>query len=113
MPRCAPIAGLLAGGILLAAAAGCSALEGARLYQRGSEALARGEPERAVADLEGAASRVPNESEVHNRLGVAYAATGRRDEAIREFQSAVALDCSNEVAARNLERATAEQEAAP
>jgi len=108
----APILGLLAGGVLLAAGAGCSALEGARLYHSGTRALERGDPERAVADLEGAAERVPNESEVHNRLGVAYAATGRRDDAIREFRSAVALDCANDVAAHNLARALAEEEAA-
>lgn len=108
-----PIAGLLGCGFLLAAGGGCSALEGARLYRSGTQALERGEPDRAVADLEGAAARVPNESEVHNRLGVAYAAAGRRGDAIREFQSAVALDCSNAVAARNLARALAEQEVAP
>src|SRR5215470_7190661 len=106
----APMLGLLAGGVLLAAGAGCSALEGARLYHSGTRALEHGDPERAVADLEGAAERVPNESEVHNRLGVAYAATGRRDDAIREFRSAVALDCANDVAARNLARALAEEE---
>ena len=107
-----PIAGLVAGGLLLAAGAGCSMLEGARLYHSGTRALERGDSETAVADLEGAAARVPNESEVHNRLGVAYAASGRRDDAIREFRSAVALDCANEVAARNLARALADQEAA-
>jgi Flp pilus assembly protein TadD len=56
---------------------------------------------------------VPNASEVHNRLGVAYAAAGRRGAAIREFQSAVELDCANDVAARNLARALAEQEGSP
>ena len=111
--RHAPIAGLLASGLALAAGAGCEALEGARLYHSGTRALERGQADTAVADLEGAAQRVPNASEVHNRLGVAYAAAGRRGDAIREFQSAVALDCANDVAARNLARALAEEETAP
>jgi Flp pilus assembly protein TadD len=111
--RRAPTAVACLASALLAAGAGCRAFEGARLTRSGMQALERGEPLRAVADLEGAAVRVPNDSEVHNRLGVAYAAAGRQGEAIREFESAVALDCGNEVAARNLERARAEASAAP
>ena len=96
--------------VLLAGVAclGCGTLEGARLYHSGTQALERGDVSRAVADLEGAASRVPHDAEVHNRLGVAYAAAGRRDEAIREFESAVALDCDHAVAARNLRHAQGE-----
>jgi len=93
--------------LLLAASAslGCATVEGARLYHSGTRALERGDVSRAIADLEGAAARAPHDAEVHNRLGVAYAAAGRRDEAIREFESAVALDCDHALAARNLRRA--------
>jgi len=89
-------------------AAGCATLEGARLYRSGTSALERGDASRAVADLEGAAARVPGVSEVHNRLGVAYAAAGRREDAIREFRSATLIACGNEAAARNLRRALGE-----
>ena len=98
------VAVLLAG----VASLGCAAVEGARLYHSGTRALERGDLSRAIADLEGAAARVPHDAELHNRLGVAYAAAGRRDDAIREFESAVALDCDHAVAARNLRRAQAE-----
>jgi Flp pilus assembly protein TadD len=108
-PIAVPIASLLA----FAAGAGCAAFQGARLYHSGTHALESGDTQAAIADLEGAAERVPNASEVHTRLGVAYAAAGRRGDAIREFQSAVALDCANDVAAGNLARALAEQEGSP
>ena len=99
--------------IVLAAlpAAGCAGVEGARLYRSGSEALERGDTQRAVADLEAAAGRAPRVSEVHNRLGIAYAAAGRREDAIRAFESALEIDCSNATAARNLRRAQAEAQA--
>jgi len=41
---------------------------------------------------------------------VAYAAAGRREEAIREFRSAMEIDCGNAAAARNLRRALGEVE---
>ncbi len=94
-------------------AAGCATLEGARLYRSGTSALERGDASGAIADLEGAAARAPRVSEVHNRLGVAYAAAGRREDAIREFRSAILIDCGNEAAARNLRRALGEVAAAP
>jgi Flp pilus assembly protein TadD len=94
--------------IVASACLGCATVEGARLYHSGTAALERGDLPRAIADLEGAAERVPHDAEVHNRLGVAYAAAGRRDEALREFRSAVALDCDHVVAARNLRRAQGE-----
>jgi len=97
------IAGLCAALLAL----GCAALDGARLGESGTHALERGDLEAAIADLEAAVERVPQASELHNRLGVAYAAAGRREEAIREFRSAVELDCANALAARNLERALA------
>jgi Flp pilus assembly protein TadD len=104
-----PVAALLAGWVCF----GCAAVEGARLYHSGSRALERGEAARAVADLEGAAARLPHASEVHNRLGIAYAASGRREDAMREFRSAVALDCENAAARRNLRAALGEAKALP
>jgi Flp pilus assembly protein TadD len=83
-------------------AAGCASLEGARLYARGSDALERGELGPAIADLERAATLVPEASEVHNHLGLAYARSGREGDALREFERAVELDCDNQAAQHNL-----------
>jgi len=90
---------------LLLASAGCASLEGARLYRSGSEALDRGDPARAAADLERAAALVPQASEVQNHLGLAYARLGRSDEAERAFRRAVELDCDNAAARENLRAA--------
>lgn len=84
---------------------GCASFRGARLYQSGSAALDRGDPERAVVDLERAAALVPYASEVQNHLGLAYAAAGRHDAALRAFRRAVELDCRNRAAALNLRAA--------
>jgi Flp pilus assembly protein TadD len=92
---------------LLAPALGCATYRGARLYQEGSAALERGEVDRAVADLERAATLVPHASEVQNHLGLAYYAAGRDEDALRAFQRAVELDCDNEQAVHNLARAEA------
>src|SRR5204862_1748691 len=73
----------------------CSAIEGARLYREGTQALERGDADSAVRSLERAAERVPQASEVQNHLGLAYLASGRRDDAVRAFERAVALDCNN------------------
>jgi Flp pilus assembly protein TadD len=81
---------------------GCSALEGARLYRAGTEALERGDSEAAVRALESAAERVPEASEVQNHLGLAYLASGRREDALRAFERALALDCDNDAARHNL-----------
>jgi len=94
-------------GLLLA---GCASLEGAKLYARGTDALERGELPAAIADLERAAALVPEASEVHNHLGLAYARAGREGEALREFERAVEIDCDNEAARHNL--AAAERRAA-
>jgi Flp pilus assembly protein TadD len=83
--------------------AGCTAIEGARLYRDGTEALERGDADQAVIALEQAAERVPEASEVQNHLGLAYLAQGRRDDAQLAFERAVALDCSNRAALHNLE----------
>jgi len=81
---------------------GCSTFEGARLYRSGSRALERGDVAQAVTDLERAADLVPDASEVHNHLGLAYAAEGRHEDMLREFRRAVDLDCTNESARHNL-----------
>jgi Flp pilus assembly protein TadD len=83
---------------------GCSTWRGARLYQSGSEALRAGEVEVAIADLEEAAVLVPEASEVQNHLGLAYAAAGRREDALSAFRRAEALDCDNHAATANRRR---------
>jgi Flp pilus assembly protein TadD len=89
---------LLLGALLL----GCGGIEGARLYRDGTRSLERGDAESAVRSLELAAERAPDASEVQNHLGIAYLAAGRRDDALRAFERAIALDCDNAAARRNL-----------
>lgn len=102
------------GAMLALALSGCAEWRGARLYQSGTEALDRGESERAIADLERAAQQVPQASEIQNHLGLAYAAAGRDEEALRAFRRAVDLDCENAAAAHNLQAlATRPSEIAP
>lgn len=98
-PRAVAAAALAA---LLLASVGCSSWQGARLYQTGTAALDRGDAERAVSDLEQAAALASRASEVQNHLGLAYAALGRDDEAVRAFERAVELDCDNTAARQNL-----------
>jgi Flp pilus assembly protein TadD len=90
---------------IVLAVAGCTTLEGARLYESGTDALDQGDPERAIADLEHAARLVPQGSEIQNHLGLAYAAAGRPDDAERAFRRAVELDCDNAAARENLRAA--------
>jgi Flp pilus assembly protein TadD len=82
--------------------AGCASLAAARAFRSGTEALDRGETGRAVAELERAAALAPTASAVHNHLGIAYEAAGRRDDARRAYERAVELDCANQAAWRNL-----------
>jgi Flp pilus assembly protein TadD len=89
-------------GISAVVSLGCSSLQGARLYQSGTEALDRGENSIAISQLEQAAELVPTASEVHNHLGLAYQAAGRGVDAQLAFRRAVDLDCTNEAAAENL-----------
>jgi Flp pilus assembly protein TadD len=95
--------------ILLAALAlsGCASFRGARLYDSGTRALERGDAARAIADLEEAASLVPQASEIHNHLGLAYLKAERSDDALAAFRHAVALDCDNQAARHNLRAAEA------
>ena len=89
-------------GILLLAATGCASLEAVRLERSGRAALDRGEAAVAVADLERAAALAPGASAIQNHLGIAYEQAGRREDAMRAYERAVALDCENEAAAANL-----------
>jgi Flp pilus assembly protein TadD len=81
---------------------GCTTLEGYRHFEAGTAALDRGDAPAAVVELERAAALVPDRSEVHNHLGIAYAAAGRPEDAVRAFERAVALDCDNREAKANL-----------
>jgi len=98
MPRA--LLGLALAGVWLLA--GCSSLEGARLYTRGTRALDDGRVGEAIAELERAAELLPDSSPVQNHLGLAYARAGRDEAALAAFRQAVRLDCSNAAAAENL-----------
>jgi len=87
---------------LAALLGGCASLEAARLYESGTDALDRHQPERAVADLERAATLAPDVSAIQNHLGLAYQDAGRPEDALHAFERAVELDCSNDAAVRNL-----------
>lgn len=93
--------------LALLPALACTSLEGARLYASGTRALDAGQAEQAVADLEAAAARLPEASEVQNHLGLAYASAGRSEEATAAFERAVAIDCDNAAAKHNLRAARA------
>ena len=86
---------------------GCSTTEGYRHFEAGNGALDRGDAASAVVELERAAALVPERSEVFNHLGLAYAAAGRREDALLAFERAVALDCDNRAATANLRAAQA------
>lgn len=81
---------------------GCASLDGARSYRSGSDALERGDLAVAIVELEEAARLLPGASEVRNHLGIAYLEAGRSDDALRAFEEAVSLDCTNEAARHNL-----------
>lgn len=89
--------------LLAAALTSCAAVEAVRLERSGLAALDRGDAARAVADLERAATLAPGTSAIQNHLGIAYEQAGRRDDALRAYEHAVALDCENEAAQVNLE----------
>ena len=96
-------AGFAAIAIALAcSAAGCANVEAMRFYRSGTAALDRGEPQRAVADLEHAAALAPEVSAIQNHLGIAYEEAGQSDEAEKAYERAVALDCGNRAAETNL-----------
>ena len=79
---------------LCAGVAGCADLEARRLYRDGTSAIDRGEPQRAIADLQQAAALAPEISQIQNHLGIAYEDAGRNDDALLAYERAVALDCA-------------------
>jgi Flp pilus assembly protein TadD len=91
--------------LALPAFAGCASWRAARLYQSGTAALDAGRIDVALSELGAAARLAPEASEVHNHLGIAQLAAGRPDAARASFERAVALDCGNLAARRNLEAA--------
>lgn len=97
----------LSSALALSVALGCASLEGARLYEQGSDALEAGETELAISKLEEASVRVPHASEIQNHLGIAYAQAGEHERALGAFRRAVELDCDNAAAQRNLDLAEA------
>jgi Flp pilus assembly protein TadD len=81
---------------------GCQSWRAARHYDRGSDALDRGQPLEAIAELESARRLEPGRSEIVNHLGLAYQFAGRPDDALAAFDRAVELDCTNQAARHNL-----------
>jgi Flp pilus assembly protein TadD len=92
---------------------GCTSLRGAQAYRDGNRSLERGDASQAVLDFERAARLLPEQSEVHNHLGMALAETGRLDEALQQFERATALDCDNRAAEHNLAKLRRERERGP
>jgi tetratricopeptide (TPR) repeat protein len=103
------VARILLVAVLLLAVA-CATLDATQLFRSGTAALDRGDVPAAVRDLENAAQQLPESSAVHNHLGLAYAASERHADALREFERAVAIDCENQAAQTNLARARAHAE---
>jgi len=98
--------------IAAASLAACAGLEAVRLDRQGRAALDRGDSAQAVRDLERAASIAPAVSGIQNNLGIAYERAGRRDDAERAYERAVALDCRNDKAQSNLAAVRAARAAA-
>lgn len=96
-----------AGGMLVAIAfatiAGCASLEAARDYTAGTRALEAGDTATAITRLERSVALEPGVSESHNHLGLAYLQAGRVEEARRELERALAIDCDNRAARQNLQ----------
>jgi Flp pilus assembly protein TadD len=98
--------------IAVALACGCANVEAMRSYRAGTDALDRGEPQRAVADLERAATLAPEVSAIQNHLGIAYEEVGRNEDARKAYERAVALDCDNRAAEDNLNQLRSAADAA-
>ena len=72
------------------AIAGCKS-EAERAYQRGEEALAKGNYRDAEANFVHALTREPQFFEAHNGLGLALAKSGKVDEAITHYRKALEI----------------------
>lgn len=90
--------------LLAIALPACASIEATQHYRSGTAALDRGETAAAVAELERAAWLAPDAAYVQNHLGIAYEQAGRRDDALRAYERAVELDCTNDAAQANLVR---------
>lgn len=106
-------AGALVAPLVAVAITACAGVEAARFEKSGTAALDRGDAAHAVGDLERAAALAPHVSEIQNHLGIAYEQTGRRDDAERAYERAVALDCDNRAALTNLDALRAEPNGPP
>ncbi len=95
--------------LLLATATGCTSFQGEVAYRSAGAALGRGQTELAISELQRAAELMPANSEIRNQLGLAHVRVGQLDQAAREFERAVWLDCGNRAAAENLAVARAQQ----
>jgi tetratricopeptide (TPR) repeat protein len=93
--------------LLAALLVACATIDATRLFRSGTAALDRGDAAAAVRDLEAAVQLLPESSAAHNHLGLAYAASERHVDALREFERAVAIDCDNQAAQTNLAAARA------
>ena len=70
----------------------------------GSELLRQGRPGAAIAVLQLNTADHPGSSDAFDSLGEAYMEAGRREDAIRSYERALALDPANENARRMLEK---------
>jgi tetratricopeptide (TPR) repeat protein len=59
--------------------------------------------EQAIAPLKKSITYIDNDDDAHLRLGQAYALTGNKEEAIKEYQKALKLDAKNKDAKKGLE----------
>lgn len=109
-PLCPWVVALALSTIACSTSSPVRSIRAARYYASGTRALEHGDAQIAIADLERAVALMPDASEIHNHLGLAYWSDEREEAAVREFERAVELDCDNEAARANLERSRAERE---
>jgi len=71
-------------------------------YLLANELLERGRPRESVREYELAARSYPEDALLHNNMGLAYARAGMREEALREFRTALSLSPDMEEAKGNM-----------
>jgi tetratricopeptide (TPR) repeat protein len=91
MVRAPTLAGLLASALVVPALAAAQAPDLRRLLARATELHQAGELERAVKGYEAFLGFEPGIADVRSNLGAAYVQLGRFEEAIREYEKALAL----------------------
>jgi tetratricopeptide (TPR) repeat protein len=82
---------------------------GAAHYDLGSLLLELQRPGAAIVEFRAALQAAPRSVQTHNNLGIALGIQGRIDEAIAEFEQALAIDPAFEDARRNLSMARAQK----